>query len=117
MKESLSSESLFLSISTVLIYAFSFVSFKLFYERQRKSTLLLIINLLSAMTLSKFVNNFPSSFEFSSFGQNFLTAAMLSNLSKTFQLQKKLSNFGRDFSTSLGYFQLFWKLFSFRVSN
>ena len=69
-------------------------------------TLRLIMNLLKAMTLSNFSDNFPSSFKLSNFGQNFPTAAKLSNFSETFQLKKKLSNFGRFFPTSLASFQL-----------
>ena len=69
-------------------------------------TLRLIMNLLRAVTLSNFSDNFPTSFKLSNFSQNFPTAAKLSNFSETFQLEKKLSNFVRFFPTSLGSFQL-----------
>jgi len=69
-------------------------------------TLRLIMNLLKAMTLSNFSDNFPSSFKLSNFGQNFPTSAKLSNLKKTFQLRSVLSNFALFFPTSVGFFQL-----------
>ena len=70
-------------------------------------TLHLIINLLSAVTLSNFSSNFPSSFKFSNFSQDFPTAAKLSNFSRifptllgSFPLHSVLSNFAQIFLTS-----------------
>ena len=51
-----------------------------------------------AVTLSYFIDNFPSS-------------------ARIFQPQKKLSNFARFFPTSLGSFQLKQKLSIFRLAN
>ena len=58
----------------------------------------------SAVTLSIFIDKFPSSFKLSNFSQSFPTAAKLSNFGGPFQLHKKLSNFAWLFLTSLGSF-------------
>ena len=57
-------------------------------------TLPLIMNLIRAVTLSNFSDNFPSSFNFANFRQNFPTSK------ETFQLRSALSNFARLFPTS-----------------
>ena len=49
-------------------------------------TLSFIINLLRAVTLSNFSDNFPSSFKLSNFSQNFPTAVKLSNFARPFQM-------------------------------
>ena len=86
-------------------------------------TLRLIMNLLKAMTLSNFSDNFPTSARTFQLHRNFPTSTKLSNLKKnfptsvgSFQFRTVLFNFARFFSTSLGSFQLRWVLSNFSAT-